>query len=680
MSRIQIRRDTSANWTCVNPVLYEGELAFETDTKILKIGDGASQYNNVSTLSTPDLIDLTSISVCTNTASGNGNLSYNNITGEFAFTPADLSSYAVTGDLSNFICLTDLSLCTNTASGNGNLSYDNITGEFAFTPADIDSYFTNGSISNLYMTGTLCGPSTFIIDPAAHGDNTGTVVIAGNLQIDGTTTTINSTTLEVDDVNITLASGSVNAAASDGAGITVDLGSDGTAAILYDYTNDDWKLNKALQVADSLNVTSAGAPTLTIKTIAGNSYDATLTIAGARTASSTSEIAAIRLRNETSSAYDLARIIAFDPSGNHASGNGMLSFKVSNNGTLEQRLVISNDGNVGIGTSSPATTLTVEGSNKAFPLLYNTGYGNIHIQSNEATATQNFGGVLTFGGLGRTSSPAEKFVFAAIAGRKETTLNGDAKGYLQFGTLLDDTNEIKERMRIDSSGNVGIGTSSPSYALDVSSADSGIRLGSDVAGYRVFRESTGGDGGVLKFFGSQSGYTGYIFSGVDGERMRIDASGNVGIGTSSPTAKLDVNGNIRHTGLAPTSGFNIDQIWTVTKSLQVTTDWIDTGIDSSHITAAGSYMIQMYVDNYDTSGQEFQEYYTGVMSWRGSTNSNATDEIILHSAGHAPNNGRTYLRTRRSYNVDDGKMYLQIKGAVALTAADNYIFNFRRMI
>ena len=315
MARIQIRRDTSANWTCANPVLYEGELAFETDTKILKIGDGASQYNNVSTLSTPDLIDLTSISVC-----------------------------------------------TNTASGNGNLSYDNTTGEFAFTPADIDSYFTNGNICNLYMTGTLCGPSTLTIDPAAHGDNTGTVVIAGNLQIDGTTTTINSTTLEVDDVNITLASGSVNAAASDGAGITVDLGSDGTATILYDATNDDWKLNKALQVADSLNVTSAGAPTLTIKTIAGSSYDATLTIAGARTASSTSEIAAIRLRNETSSAYDLARIIAFDPSGNHASGNGMLSFKVSNNGTLEQRLVISNDGNVGIGTSNPTEKLHVSGN------------------------------------------------------------------------------------------------------------------------------------------------------------------------------------------------------------------------------------------------------------------------------------------------------------------------------
>ena len=95
-----------------------------------------------------------------------------------------------------------------------------------------------GTISsgNITTTGYLRGPSTFTIDPAAHGDDTGTVLIAGNLQIDGTTTTINSTTLTVDDKNITLASGSANAAAANGAGITVD----GASANLtvYESTTD----------------------------------------------------------------------------------------------------------------------------------------------------------------------------------------------------------------------------------------------------------------------------------------------------------------------------------------------------------------------------------------------------------------------------------------------------------
>jgi hypothetical protein len=95
-----------------------------------------------------------------------------------------------------------------------------------------------------------------------------------------------------------------------------------------------------------------------------------------------------------------------------------------------------------------------------------------------------------------------------------------------------------ERLRIDTSGNVGIGTSTIVRKLDVrnTSADYQLHLGdtaSTTLGYELGRENTGG---LFKFYGNQTGATGYIFSGVDGERMRIDSSGNVGIGTSSPTA------------------------------------------------------------------------------------------------------------------------------------------------
>ena len=63
----------------------------------------------------------------------------------------------------------------------------------------------NISAVNATLTGYLRGPATFTIDPAVHSNNTGLVVIAGNLQVDGTTTTINSTTMDVDDLNITVA-------------------------------------------------------------------------------------------------------------------------------------------------------------------------------------------------------------------------------------------------------------------------------------------------------------------------------------------------------------------------------------------------------------------------------------------------------------------------------------------
>lgn len=108
------------------------------------------------------------------------------------------------------------------------------------------------SVGNITTTGYLRGPATFTIDPAAHGDDTGTLVIAGNLQVDGTTTTINSTTVSVDDLNMVLASGSANAAAANGAGITIDGAS---ATLTYDSATDRWTMNKDLTANLVGNVT-----------------------------------------------------------------------------------------------------------------------------------------------------------------------------------------------------------------------------------------------------------------------------------------------------------------------------------------------------------------------------------------------------------------------------------------
>ena len=90
--------------------------------------------------------------------------------------------------------------------------------------------------------GYLAGPATFVIDPAAVGDDTGLVQIKGSLQVDGTTTTVNSTTLDITDLNITVAKGAANAGAADGAGLTVD---GANATLIYRSTGDKWIFNKA---------------------------------------------------------------------------------------------------------------------------------------------------------------------------------------------------------------------------------------------------------------------------------------------------------------------------------------------------------------------------------------------------------------------------------------------------
>ena len=140
-----------------------------------------------------------------------------------------------------------------------------------YTDARVGTYISgNRSFGNITTTGYIAGPASMVIDPAGVGDNTGTVVIAGNLQVDGTTTTINSTTMTVDDLNLTLASGAANAAAANGAGITVDGAS---ATITYDGTNDEWDFNKPthVEVAGSrvaeFGRTGAGTFDLTISDV-----------------------------------------------------------------------------------------------------------------------------------------------------------------------------------------------------------------------------------------------------------------------------------------------------------------------------------------------------------------------------------------------------------------------------
>jgi hypothetical protein len=103
-----------------------------------------------------------------------------------------------------------------------------------------------------------------------------------------------------------------------------------------------------------------------------------------------------------------------------------------------------------------------------------------------------------------------------------------------------------ERMRVDTSGNVGVGTSSPSYKLDVS-ATGNISGQFKTSGSinALYLADAGTTAGTLYI-----GTVGNDFRVVTGsnERMRIDSSGNVGIGTTSAGAKLDVNGTIRGNG------------------------------------------------------------------------------------------------------------------------------------
>ena len=102
-----------------------------------------------------------------------------------------------------------------------------------------------------------------IIDPALHGDSSGTLVILGNLQVDGVSTIIQSNTVSITDKNIVLADSATNTTEANGAGITVN---GANASITYIATGGEkWEFNKApyyltnrvLTTADDLHDSAA---------------------------------------------------------------------------------------------------------------------------------------------------------------------------------------------------------------------------------------------------------------------------------------------------------------------------------------------------------------------------------------------------------------------------------------
>ena len=98
-------------------------------------------------------------------------------------------------------------------------------------------------------TDTISGPSTLTLDPAGVGDNTGKVVIAGDLQVDGTQTIVNSTTITVDDKNISLADGATNDAEADGGGITIQSG-EGDKTFQFEANGDNFGSSENMNLAD----------------------------------------------------------------------------------------------------------------------------------------------------------------------------------------------------------------------------------------------------------------------------------------------------------------------------------------------------------------------------------------------------------------------------------------------
>jgi hypothetical protein len=530
------RRDTAANWTAANPTLLAGEIGIESDTSKIKIGTGSTAWTSL------------------------------------AYTPwSQLSAYPIVN--------------VDVAS-NAEIAVSKLADGTARQLLQTDAAGTGVEwASNIDVPGTLdvTGAATF--------DNN--VIIQGDLTVNGTETIINTQTLDVEDKNIVI--GKVTTPSdvtADGGGITLKGSTDKT--ISWIDATDAWTFSEHVNIASAKEYRIAGTKVLDATSLGSGVVSSSLTSVGTigtgvwqGTAIADTYLATISTAAKVSnsattatSANTNSAIVARDGSGNFSAGTitaaltGAASSNVLKAGdTMTGALVVplasasapsltfTGDTNTGIySPGADQLAITTGGTGR----LFVDASGNIGIATSNPTSILQSSVSSSSSGLA-ISTPLPTIVLddssgttgASFWGQLDTTtyFYNKANGNLIFGT------NNTERMRLDSSGRLGIGTSVPSQLLTLAQTNAGSAIdclflnnSSNASGTAVgiaFGPNTTNDtirSAIIRGINEAGGAgnsTGLgFFTNTNGanpsEKLRITAGGSVGIGTTVPIRTLSV--------------------------------------------------------------------------------------------------------------------------------------------
>jgi hypothetical protein len=367
---------------------------------------------------------------------------------------------------------------------------------------------------------------------------------------------------------------------------------------------------------------------------------------------------AIRIK-DTSGTGTIHELITSGTNGNllnlllDAGGAGTSpAFIIKNVGTELMR--IASSGNVGIGTSSPSNTLTVNKDTGSTPTVYINNSGSdatdgpalkvqasgrgtgiadvsvfsVHNISDEIFTVRNDGNV----GIG-TTSPSTKLHLGGTAPldsiiRQDSTVSGTnweigerAAGKWQIWE--DDSDSVVATFT--SSGLLGIGTTSPIGPLSVVAASGGGAIdvfgrSADGLGWLTYKTNNGASSHA--FIGTPIADTLAFYTNGFNERMRIDSSGNVGIGTTNPSALLtleDSNAELRFVDSSRTSKM-FTQNGGRDLQIQANQDLIINASGGTNVgigTSSPLYELSQHVSDSGANYHQFTNTATGTTSTSG---------------------------------------------------------------
>lgn len=291
-------------------------------------------------------------------------------------------------------------------------------------------------------------------------------------------------------------------------GLTIDAFTSGAALIIKTQSAERMRFDNAgaILIGQSSKTSSER---LLVSYSSDGAAPRTLQLHNPNTTAGTGSVISFSGLTNSGAQSDLAQLIGL---AENATGSGALAVRVAAAGTTFEAARITSAGNLGVGTSSPGYRLDVDhGGGVARFRNGSTGYGSIALGAS-ATATQNF------------------------------QIASDGSGNLII--YRGDPGSGLERLRVDSNGFVGIGTSSPAVILHAyratgaavitaqtgNASQAALNLYNSTRSFRIISEAT--SGGFLSFYDQTAGLS----------RARIDSSGNVTIGATAGTARLNVIG------------------------------------------------------------------------------------------------------------------------------------------